>query len=335
MKKLTAVLLGLVLLLSLTGCEDAISRILYQRDKDDTVQAQEPEIPNTAPSIGDVDVPPAQTADPVTPPSGPDTSAPDMSAPAPDEPPAEEKKDEKPEDGIAASHSDVSLFYAGENFKFVPKNVSGIYACTYASADEAIATVDSDTGTITAVAPGITTVSMHLECSEGQYDFQCIVRCRWTPEETGQSGSGPAGGDTAQTSAPSLSGFVSTLQGKYEGLSGMMVLDSQLLANYYPGLSNIAAVEEVLIEESSISINNKAIGLVRLSEGATTEDILAVQSILQSRINSQAGGGAFYPDACTAWENGVITSASNCVGMFVYPEGAHAMASLFTDTFGG
>lgn len=340
MKKLTVILLTLVLLLSLTACEEALSKLLYQRDGDEgpgAVQAQEPSIPNTAPSPEDT--PPVQAAGPTEP---AEPSEPDVSAPVPDETSAPEKEnDKKQDDGIAASHSDVSLFYAGESFKLLPKNVTGVYACTYASADETIVTVDKE-GKITAVAPGITTVTMHLECSEGQFDFQCIVRCRWTPEEPDLPGSETASGETepvsgeaAQPSAPSLSGFFATLQGKYDGLSGMMVLDSQLLANYYPGLTGIASVEEVLIEESAISINNKAVGLVRLSDSATSEDILAVQNILQSRINAQAGGGAFYPDACEVWSGGVITSVSNCVGMFVYPDDAHSMATLFTDTFGG
>lgn len=339
MKKLTAVVLALVLLLSLTACEEALSKLLYQRDGDEgpgSVQAQEPYIPNTAPPAGD-DAP-AQTTDSTTSasPSEPDVTEPSSGEGEPSEP------DDEPQDtGVAASHSDVSLFYAGESFKFLPRNVSGIYACTYASENEAIATVDSETGAVTAVAPGITTVTMHLECSEGQFDFPCIVRCRWTPEEpdlpdAGSAGeTAPSSGETSSSNKPSLSGFFSTLLAKYDGLSGMMALDGQLMDNYYPGLSGVASVEEVLIQESAISINNKAVALVRLSESATPADILAVQSILQSRIDAQSGGGAFYPDACAVWGSGVITSVSNCVGMFVCPDDAHSMATLFTETFGG
>ena len=333
MKKLTAILLTLVLLLSLTGCEDAISKLLYKSDPNDpdVVQAKEPDIPNTSPSGDNA---PVQAADPVT--STPDEPAePDASEPAPEDTPAPDEEDSGRQDSsITASHSDVSLFYAGETFKFLPENVSGVYACTYVSGDAGIAEVDGNTGVITAVAPGMTTVSMHLECSEGQFDFDCIVRCRWEPDLPDEgSASGTAGqtGTAAQTA--SLSGFIATLQNKSEGMGTMRTLDGQLLENYYPGLSSIAAVEEVLIQESAISISNKAVGLVRLSDSATTEDILAVQSILQSRISAQAGGGAFYPDACETWENGVITSTSNCVGMFVYPDDAHSMANLFTDTF--
>lgn len=55
--------------------------------------------------------------------------------------------------------------------------------------------------------------------------------------------------------------------------------------------------------------------------------------MLNARITAQAEGGAWYPASCETWAQGVITSVSNYVGMFVYPEDAQDMADLFTDTF--
>lgn len=337
MKKLTVILLALVLLLSLTACEDAISKLLYKNDKNDppdTIQAQEPSIPDTTPSGGDApttSTEPSGTVEPTDP--GVTQPEPDKTA----EP--DEKDDAKPaEVKIMASHSDVSLFSAGESFRFTvwDSNGNNPDACSYTSADPEIAAVDETGGEITAVAPGITTVTAHVEFDGKKQDFDCIVRCRWTAEEPGLPGGEDTDTDTSEPAAPavSLSGFVTTLQGKYEGMGMMMVLDDALLDNYYPGLRDIAAVKEVLIEESATTMANMAVGLVRLSDDAAPEDVLAVQSILQSRITAQAEGGAYYPASCEVWENGVITSVSNCVGMFVYPEDAHSMASLFTSTFG-
>lgn len=329
MKKLIAMLLALTILLSLTAC-DALSKLKGGGKDPDPVEAKEPEIPGTSAPSGN-DTPPVQEYDPTM---DKDPTGPAESDPGPGETPAGgEDGGNDPDMTVTASHSDVTLFSAGETFTMSARGVSGTYACSYTSKDAAVAEVDGKTGVVTAVAPGMTTVSMHVECEAGQFDFDCIIRCRWEADEPSLP-EDPAGGGTSQTSAPSLSGFFATLQGKYDGLGMMMVLDSALLENYYPGLSGIAAVEEILIYESAISINNKAVGLVRLSDSATTQDILAVQSVLQSRISAQAGGGAFYPDACDTWENGVITSVSNCVGMFVYPDDAHSMATLFTDTFG-
>lgn len=233
---------------------------------------------------------------------------------------------------ITASHTDVSLKAEGETFRLSPQGVTGIYACSYTSADPSVAAVDELTGEVTAAAPGTTTVTMHVECEAGQFDLECIVRCRWEAPEPSLPSSGepelPSG-----TAQPSLSEFFSSLQGSYEGLGAMMVMDGELLDNYYPGLGEIAAVEEVLIQETMISIANVAVGLVKLSDDATPDDVAAVQNIFQSRINTQANGGAWYPESCETWENGVITSTSNVIGMFVCPDSAQAMADLFTATF--
>ena len=114
---------------------------------------------------------------------------------------------------------------------------------------------------------------------------------------------------------------------------GVRYAHSELLSNYYPGLDAIASVEEVYIQETMISISNVAVGLVKLSADASPDDVAAVQNILQARIDTQAGGGAWYPASCETWEQGVITSTSNVVGMFVYPDEAQTMADLFTETF--
>ena len=328
MKKLTLILMALVLALSLTAC----------KGKDGPVKAQEPDIPDTTTPVNNT-----PAVDPTAPAAPVDSGEPAASQPEqatiPDSGTAEDEK--KSDAVIMASHTDVSLFYAGESFWFTvwDSNGNSPDAYTYTSADPAVAAVDEGGGQVTAVAPGITTVTAHVTFGGQKQDFDCIVRCRWEaelpggedlPDPSGQQPDPPA---PAPADKPSLSGFFSTLQGTYEGLGMMMVLDSQLLDNYYPGLTDIDAVEEVLIQESAISTANVAVGLVRLSDDATTADVLKVQSIFQNRIAVQADGGAFYPASCETWENGVITSVSNCVGMFVHPDGANSMANLFTDTF--
>lgn len=320
MKRLTALFLALLLLASLPACK-----------KDDKGDAPE----GGAPIQG------VEPSRPTQPPDGTD-GATGADAPAPDEPPDETPegpssgkpdeadKEETPEAEISLSHSDVTLFSAGETFTLTGSGVEGVYAATYTSADPAVAEVDGQTGVVTAVAPGITTVSVHIECGEGQFDLECIVRCRWTEDAADP----PAPGEAPVSVTPSLADFFATLQGGYEGLGAMMTLDGELLENYYPGLLEIPTVEEVLIQETMISISNVAVGLVRLSDGASLDDVLAVQEILQARITAQADGGAWYPESCETWKQGVIASASHYVGMFVYPDSAQDMADLFTLTFG-
>lgn len=320
MKKITALLLTLAMLLSLTAC--SISFLNREVNSPD-VKPESPTVQPEEPSAPDGDKDDVIAVEPEIPDDKPDTLLPD--------PEGDEKEPDVPEEKteITASHKDVTLFSAGETFTLSAQGVPGIYACTFASADETVAAVDENLGTVTAVAPGTTTITMHLECESGQYDFECIVRCSWkedAPPATEEANPG-------QTSV-SLNDFFSTLQGSYEGLDSMMALDGELLDTYYPGLSSIAAVEEVLVQETMMTMANMAVGLVKLSDDATSDDVVAVQNALQTRINTQADGGAWYPASCETWKQGIITSTSNVVGMFVYPENAQDMADLFAETFG-
>lgn len=317
MKKIIVLL---VMLLTLSGCSLTFlnktdNTISDSKPDQPPVQSQEPEAPDSA-------------VTPDAPDQKPDTLLPDPdkddAAGEPNEPEQPKEADEE----ISISHTDVTLRAKGETFTLSEKNVPGVYACTFASEDPETASVDEMSGLVTAQAPGRTKITAHIECEKGQYDFQCIVRCAWKEED---DPSVPASG-TADT-RPALSDFFTTLQGNYEGLDAMMVIDGELMDTYYPGLKDIAAVEEVLLQETMLTMSNVAVGLVKLKADATLEDVIAVQNVLQDRITAQAEGGAWYPMSCETWKEGIITSVSNCVGMFVYPEDAQGMADQFTTAF--
>lgn len=321
------VVLLLAVLLSLTACS------LHIGNKYDGPDAPKDENPpaDAAPQE------PAAPEDSVEPdiPTEPDIPAePDVPA-EPDEPAGSAPAG--PEDAagqrvIRTSHEDVTLFSAGETFRFTVWDSDGKDpdACTYTSADPAVASVDESGGEVTAVAPGTTTVTARVRFGDEEQEFSCIVRCSWEQTEDKEPGAADSG---TAAGTLSLSEFFTTLQGRYEGLGAMMVLEGELLENYYPGLGDIAAVEEIYMQETMITMANVAVGLVRLSDSATKDDISAVQDILQSRIDTQANGGAWYPESCETWGKGVITSTSNVVGMFVYPDAAQEMADLFTASF--
>ena len=80
--------------------------------------------------------------------------------------------------GITASHSDVTFFNPKEHIRFLPVGAGNDIACSYTTGDAQIASVD-DSGVITAVGPGTTTVTMTLDAGGTEYQFDCIVRCRW------------------------------------------------------------------------------------------------------------------------------------------------------------
>lgn len=326
MKKAAALFLTLAMLLTITGCSLTVvdqSKGESAKDPPAAAQPQEPASPEK-PAVPETPDEPSQGEEPSIP--APEGSTEEAGTDGTDAAPV-----------IRTSHTDVTLFSAGETFRFTVWNSDGKEpdTCTYTSSDPEVAAVDEGGGEVTAVAPGTATITAHVDFGGEEQDLACIVRCKWegaeAPEDTaGTEPSQPASG-TAET--PSLSDFFTTLQGQYEGLGSMMAMEGELLENYYPGLSGIAAVEEIYLQETMITVANVAVGLVKLSDGATSDDVAAVQNILQARIDTQANGGAWYPASCETWENGVITSTSNVVGMFVYPDEAQAMADLFTETF--
>lgn len=324
MKKTIALLLALAMLLSLTAC--SISFLNREVNNPDVKPEQPPAVQPEEPSIPDGGGDDVAAVEPDIPDDKPDTLLPDPEKDDGKEPAAEETRT------VMSSHKDVTLFSAGETFRLTVWDSNGKDpdTCTYTSADPSVAAVDEGGGEVTAVAPGTTTVTAHVTYGDETQDFDCIVRCSWKEDEAPSASEGT--GKPGQASV-SLNDFYSTLQSSYEGLDGMMVLDGELLDTYYPGLSSIAAVEEVLVQETMMTVANMAVGLVKLSDSATIDDVVAVKNALQTRINTQANGGAWYPASCETWKNGVITSTSNVVGMFVYPESAQDMADLFTAAF--
>lgn len=313
MKKILPLAAAVILLLS--GCSLTFLNQTNQTNQDD--KPEQPPVESQAPSI-------------------PDGGTPDPSGDPPDDPPAaepvqpEDGEPEKEDKAISLTHTDVTLRSKGETFTLNLENVPGIYASTYTSADPEIASVDEMTGLVTAAAPGNTTITVHLESEAGVRDFQCIVRCSWEEAE-------PEGKDETlsqpSVSRPALSDFFAQLQGTYDGLGAMLAMDGELLENYYPGLNEIDSIEEILIQETMISTSNVAVGLVKLKEDASLEDVLAVQDVFQTRMTAQADGGAWYPESCETWKQGILTSVSNCVGMFVSPENAQDMADDFIAAF--
>ncbi len=137
----------------------------------------DPEPSSQEPSILPVGVEPT-----IPSPAATDPEPSSAEPPVTSDPPTASNPPSSSSGAITPSHTDATFFGPGESFRYLPKGVEGIYACTYASQNESIAKVDSDTGKVTAVGPGTTKVTMHLEYN-GQYDFECIVRCNWTEDD--------------------------------------------------------------------------------------------------------------------------------------------------------
>lgn len=136
---------------------------------------------------------------PVTSSSAAPTGSPDSSAsPAPTGG-VEPTRSPEPSGTIPASQTatsftlnrkDFTLSQAGEVWNlgpaFLPAGSTG--TLTWNSSKPEVATV-SDSGIVTAVAPGVATITATMA---GGYTQECIVRCTWTGASSGDSGSAAA-----------------------------------------------------------------------------------------------------------------------------------------------
>ncbi len=104
-----------------------------------------------------------------------------------------------------------------------------------------------------------------------------------------------------------LTAFYGTLAGEYGWGEDMMDLDSEMLAMYYPGLGDVPA-EQLLAKAPVMSYAVSEYVFMRCGSGADAEK---AAEILQSRIDAQAGGDAWYPETVDQWKAAkVITHGS-------------------------
>lgn len=220
------------------------------------------------------------------------------------------------------NRTDFTLKNVGDTFQLKASNVAEGAEITWSSSDEKVATVAAD-GTVTAVGGGNATITAAVDEGGDTFALTCIVRCSAKTEETGDQG------DSGEsTSVPTLSDFYATLSETY-GIKGLTAYEGDVLENYYPGMTAVST-KQCLIQETMMTMANAGIAMVEVSDSG---DVQTVKDIFAARAKAQADGGAWYPSSCETWQNAVIVSTGNYVGMFVYPENAQAMADLFVSTY--
>ena len=97
----------------------------------------------------------------------------------------------------------------------------------------------------------------------------------------------------------------------------------------YPGLTDIAA-EQCLVYAPMMSFSASEAVLVQVSNAA---DVDTVKNILQTRVDAQKNGGAWYPAAIEGWENNArIVSNGNYV-MLIVSEDCDAIVNDFNALF--
>ena len=106
-------------------------------------------------------------------------------------------------------------------------------------------------------------------------------------------------------------------------------IEGELLENYYPGLGDIPTKQMVAKAPMMSFVVNEVVFLQCENE----EDAAKAAAILQERIDTQAEGGAWYPESMEAWSRGQVIQQGTYVAMIASAEHQEDWADSFNALF--
>lgn len=271
------------------------------RKKDPAPEASNPAGPSES-------VPEAGKPDASVPESGsPDASAPeaDKSEPAePDTSAPGAAEPEEPRPQLTLNKNDFSLFKVGATFQLKVAGAEKDAEVKWSSDKEAVASVD-EKGLVTYVAPGSAVITAEVSGEK----LTCTVRCK--ADETSEAVKPEEKPVYESVDLKAFYGELEKLMDKKFGEDGapaMMPMDDDMIANFYPGLTDLDP-RQVVIAGPMISA---VVSEFALAEARNAEDAEKIAAIFQARIDAQAGGGAWYPATVEGWKQDakVVTNGS-------------------------
>ena len=127
-----------------------------------------------------------------------------------------------------------------------------------------------------------------------------------------------------------LPAFYTELEEKYQwGENYMVDIEGEMLENYYPGISDIPVAQFVAKAPMMSSVVNELV----LMQCQSEEDAAEAAAILQTRVETQAEGGAWYPESMEAWSKAQIIQHGAYVAMFASASYQQEMVDGFEALF--
>ena len=136
---------------------------------------------------------------------------------------------------------------------------------------------------------------------------------------------GPADNETVD-----LTAFYDSLAEEY-GWEGnyMTDLTDDMLESYYPGLQDLTLEQRV----SKMPMMTSVVNELAFLECADEDTAASAAALLQDRIDTQAEGGAWYPESMEAWGRGIVIQQGAYVGMIASAEHQDEIVEKFNALF--
>lgn len=139
------------------------------------------------------------------------------------------------------------------------------------------------------------------------------------------------GSKTETANDVDLTGFYNALAEQYGWGDDMMDLDSDMLELYYPGLGEISAKQ--LLAKSPVM--SYAVNEYVFMQCENEDDAAQAAKILQTRIDSQADGDAFYPETIDQWKAAKVLQNGAYVAMIASGEHQAEIEDAWSAQFNG
>jgi len=143
----------------------------------------------------------------------------------------------------------------------------------------------------------------------------------------GGCGGRDGGSEAAETDLNAVFAGMEEACGWEEGY--MSEIDGELLEEYYPGLSEVPAKQLIAAVPAMSSDVNEVV----LFRGETEEDGESAAAILQTRIDSQLDGGAWYAETLEAWQGAKVLRQGACAALIASGEFQETLEEQFNQSF--